>query len=128
MFRALSAVILLLLLHLHSAATCSATGQITSVSVSPDGKFVAATYEKGHTSFIYKIALDTGDATRLTDAKTGVESSPSFSPDGTRIAYSYSPGNGEHSRIVIGNLGGSDLRPWLPSETSDFRPLFSPDN
>jgi Tol biopolymer transport system component len=126
MFRALSAVFLLFLLH--SVATCSATGQITSVSVSPDGKFVAATYEKGHTSFIYKIALDTGDATRLTDAKTGVESSPSFSPDGTRIAYSYSPGNGEHSRIVIGNLDGSDLDSWSPSETSDFRPLFSPDN
>jgi Tol biopolymer transport system component len=126
MFRALSAAFLLLLLH--SVVTCSATGQITSVSVSPDGKIVAATYEKGHTSFIYKIALDTGDATRLTDAKTGVESSPSFSPDGTRIAYSYSPGNGEHSRIVIGNLDGSDLDSWSPSETSDFRPLFSPDN
>ena len=126
MFRALSAAFLLLLLH--SVVTCSATGQITSVSVSPDGKIVAATYEKGHTSFIYKIALDTGDATRLTDAKTGVESSPSFSPDGTRIAYSYSPGNGGHSRIVIGNLDGSDLHSWPPSDTSDFRPLFSLDN
>ncbi len=120
----------LLLLLAYPLATCSAatSGQISSISFSPDGKFVAVTYEKGHNSFIYKIAIDTGRAARLTDAKTGVESSPSFSPDGKRIAYSYSPGNGEHSRIVIGNLDGSGLHSWPPSETSDFRPLFSPDN
>jgi Tol biopolymer transport system component len=128
LFKVLRASLFLLLLHSLAAFSAAASGQISSVGISPDGKFIAVTYENGHTSFIYKIDADTGGAARLTDAKTGVESSPSFSPDGKRIAFSYSPGNGEHSRIIIGNLDGSDLHPWSPSEASDFRPLFSPDN
>jgi Tol biopolymer transport system component len=100
-----------------------------SVAVSADGKFVAVAYEKDHTSFIYRIAMDTGNATRLTDAKTGAESCPDFSADGRRIAFSYSPGNGAHSRIVIGNIDGSDLHPWSPSsQGNDFWPVFSPDD
>jgi Tol biopolymer transport system component len=72
--------------------------------------------------------VDTGNATRLTDAKTGEESSPAISADGKRIAYSYSPGKGAHSKIVLGNLDGSDPHPWSPSEGNDFWPVFSPDN
>jgi tricorn protease-like protein len=98
-----------------------------SVSVSPDGRFIAVDFVKGNTSFIYKIAVDTGIATRLTDAKTGDESGLSFSPDGKLIAYSYSPGNGERSRIIVGNNDGSDLHTWSPSEVRDFSPMFSPD-
>jgi Tol biopolymer transport system component len=101
---------------------------IGSVAVSPDGKLIAVDVEKGGTSFIHKIAVDTGNATRLTNAKTGEESMPAFSPDGKRIAFSYSPGNGVHSSIVIGNVDGSSLRPWSPSESNDFSPVFSPDN
>jgi Tol biopolymer transport system component len=99
-----------------------------SVAISPDGKLIAVDVGKGSTSFIYKIAVDTGSATRLTNAKTGEESGPAFSPDGKRIAFSYSPGNGVHSSIVIGNVEGSGLRPWSPSESNDFSPVFSPDN
>ncbi len=128
MFKILRASLFLLLLHPLAAISATTSGQISSVGISPDGKSIAVTYEKGYTSFIYKIDVATGSAARLTHAKTGVESSPSFSPDGKRIAFSYSPGNGEHSRIVIGNVDGSDLQPWSPSEASDFRPLFSPDN
>jgi Tol biopolymer transport system component len=117
-------------LFLHPLVACAGqpTGRIGSISVSPDGSFLAVTYEKDGAQFVYKIAMDTGNATRLTDAKTGQESSPALSADGKRIAYSYSPGNGMASRIVVGNVDGSDLRPWSPSETSDYRPLFSPDN
>jgi Tol biopolymer transport system component len=129
MFRVLRAVSLLLLLLIPLAA-CSgeSRGQMREVSVSPDGKFIALVYVKDGTSFIYRIASDTGNATRLTDAKTGAESSPSFSSDGKQIAYSYSPGNGAHSRIVIGNADGSGSHPWATSETDDFRPVFLPDN
>jgi Tol biopolymer transport system component len=101
---------------------------IGSVAVSPDGKLIAVDFEKGGTSFIYKIAVDTGNATRLTNAKTGEESMPAFSPDGKRIAFSYSPGNGVHSSIVIGNVDGPSLRPWSPSESNDFSPVFSSNN
>jgi Tol biopolymer transport system component len=120
----------LLVLLLIPRVTCggASDGRMTSVSVSPDGKVIAVTYEKERTLFIYKISMDTGEATRLTDAKDGTESSPAFLAGGKRIVYSYTPGNGEHSRIVIGNADGSGLHPWTNSETDDFRPLFSPDN
>ena len=91
-------------------------------------KTITVDFGKGSTSFIYKIAVDTGSATRLTNAKIGEESRPAFPRDGKRIAYCYSPGNGAHSSIVIGNMDGSDLRPWSPSESNDFSPVFSPDN
>jgi Tol biopolymer transport system component len=120
----------LLLILLFPPISCSArsSGQMRAVSISPDGKLIAVDFERGSTSFIYEITVDTGNATRLTDAKTGEESSPAFSPDGKRIAYSYSSGNGAPSRIVIGNVDGSDLRPWPASGAADFWPTFSPDD
>jgi Tol biopolymer transport system component len=126
--RALRGGTLLLLLLTRMSYGGSSSAQIRSVAVAPDGKLIAVDFGKGNTSFIYKIAVDTGSATRLTNAKTGEESTPAFSPDGKRIAYSYSPGNGAHSSIVIGNVDGSDLRPWSPSESNDVLPVFSPDN
>jgi len=117
------------LLFLSSLVTCSgkSSGQIRSLALSPDGKVIAVDFGKGDTSFIYKVTVDTGKASRLTDAKTGQESFPSFSSDGKKIAYSYSPGNGASAKIVIGNIDGSELHPW-PSEPGDFWPIFSPDN
>jgi Tol biopolymer transport system component len=108
--------------------TGSPSGQMNGLAVSPNGKLIVVTYEKGDSAFIYEVSVDTGSATRLTKAATGWESSPSFSPDGKRIAYLYSPGNGAHSRIVIGDIDGSDLHPWSTSGTDDFRPLLAPDN
>lgn len=118
------------LLFLHPLMACAgkSSGQIRSLAISPDGTIIAVDFGRGNTSFIYRVNVDTGIATRLTDAKTGAESGPAFSPDGRRIAYAYLPGNGAHSGIVIGNVDGSDLRPWSPSESNDFSPVFSPDN
>jgi Tol biopolymer transport system component len=128
MFRFARAGFFLLLLYPLAPCSGKSSDQMRSLALSPDGKFIAVDFGKGDTSFIYMIAADTGKASRLTDAKAGQESSPSFSPDGKRIAYSYSSGNGAHSGIVIGNVDGSDLHPWLPSEGNDFSPVFSPDN
>lgn len=102
-------------------------GRIETLSVSPDGKLIAATYETAHTRLIYRIALDTGRATRLTKTESGWESSPTFSPDGKQIAYSYNPGDGAGSQIMIGNPDGFEFHVWSPSAGSSFRPLFSPD-
>jgi len=120
----------LILLFLLRPMIClgKSPDHIESVAVSPDGKIIAVDFEKGGESFIYKISVDIGNATRLTDAKTGHESSPTFSPDGKRIAYTYSPANGRHSSIVIGNIDGSDLRSWSSPEGSDYWPVLSPDN
>lgn len=106
----------------------SSSSQIRSLAISPDGKFIAAGFGKDNTSFIYRISVDTGVATRLTDAKTGVESGPAFSPDGKRIAYSYTPSNGGHSIIVTRNIDGSDLRSWASSGGNDYWPVYSPDS
>jgi hypothetical protein len=121
--RTLTAALLLL------SFTCVLSGagssdQIRSVAVSPDGKLLAVDFRKDNTSFIYKIAVETGVATRLTDAKDGEESSPAFSSDGKRIAYAYQPSDHRRSRIVIVNVDGSEPRQWSPSKVNDFSPVF----
>jgi Tol biopolymer transport system component len=104
--------------------------RMESVSVSPDGKTIAVDFIKGKTSHIFLIALDTGNATRLANDSKGEESDLSFSPDGKHIAYTYFPPDGQRSRIMVGNVDGSDLHSWLPSvdDVRDFSPVFSPDN
>jgi Tol biopolymer transport system component len=118
------------LLFLHPLVSCAGTtpNQIRSVAISPDGKSIAVDFGKDNSSFIYKVSVDTGVATRLTDATTGVELSPAFSPDGERIAYSYSPTSRAHSSIVMVNVDGSDLHSWASSGGNDYWPVFSPDN
>lgn len=105
----------------------TSSGQIRSVAISPDSKLVAASFEKeGNKAFIYRVAVETGVAIRLTAAKDGEESSPA-SPDGERIAYTYWPGNHKRPRIVIVNIDGTDSREWSPTRVSDSTPVFSPD-
>jgi Tol biopolymer transport system component len=123
----IGALVLLLLLA-RTLYAGSSKWQITTLAVSPDGRLIALVAQKDRTSFIYKVPIDTGIATRLTDAKDGEENSPSFSADGKRIAYSYEPGDHRRSRIVIANVDGSDARQWSPSNVADLSPVLSPDN
>src|ERR1700693_2226931 len=106
----------------------SPSGQLNGLAVSPDGKVILVTYQNRDTSFIYMVCVDTGEAIRLTKAKTGWESSPSFSPDGKRIVYAFYPDKAARSRIVIVNADGSDAHEWSPSGVADFSPVLSPDN
>jgi Tol biopolymer transport system component len=121
-------MLLLLSTSLLLASDSNNTAQIRGLSVSPDGKLLAVDLGKGGTSFIYKIAVDTGKASRLTNATTGEESSPSFSADGKRIAFAYFPPSGSHSEIVFANVDGSAIQHWSPQEATDFSPVLSPDN
>jgi WD40-like Beta Propeller Repeat len=77
----------LLFLTLATSFLCGgdSRSQIRSVAISPDGKLIAVDYGNGQASHIYKVPVDTGVATRLTNARTGNESAPAFSPDGKRI-------------------------------------------
>jgi len=98
-----------------------------SVAVSPDGRLLAIDFGDDSTSFVYKIDVESGNATRLTDTKVGRESSPAFSPDGKRISYSYSRGKGQPSSVVTENVDGSNLHSWSPSGGNDYWPVFSLD-
>jgi dipeptidyl aminopeptidase/acylaminoacyl peptidase len=124
-------VCLFSLMCLALSTSCGTSpNRMESVSVSPDGKTIAVDFVKGETSHIYLIAIDTGNATRLTNDNTGEESDLTFSPDGKHIAFTYFPRDGSPSRIVIGNIDGSDFHGWAPSQDKvrDFSPVFSPDN
>ncbi|HWF91676.1 MAG TPA: hypothetical protein VN684_05290 [Terriglobales bacterium] len=97
-----------------------------SFTFSPDGKYIAAVYSNSDSSFIYKIPLATGLASRFTKATEGFEGTPSFSPDGKQLAYSYWPkGKKTHSYIVIMNPDGLSSFRWPPSDADDFSPVFS---
>jgi len=120
----------LVLLFLFARTSYGRTSrwQITSVAVSPDARLVALVAEKDSTSLIYTVAVDTGDAKRLTAAKDGKETSPTFSPDGKRILFAYEPGDHTRSRIVIVNVDRPDVHQWFPSTLTNLSPVFSPDN
>lgn len=105
----------------------SPSARIESVTISPNGKLLAIDLWIRDSSFIYKVDVVSGNATRLTDAKAGGESSPAFSPDGTRIAYSYSPGKGQPSSIITQNVGDSNVHAWPSSGEGDYWPEFSLD-
>jgi TolB protein len=115
-------------LLLSSAAARKLHHRVEALAISPDGKVIALSYLSGDTTFIYTVALDTGNAVRLTSANAGKELSPAFSPDGKRVAYAYFAGKGTNSRIIIVNADGSEPHSWSTPEASDFGPLFSSDN
>lgn len=121
-------VLFLLFLHPLIALAGKSSGQIRSVSLSPDGKTIAVEFSKGSSAFIYKVSVDTGNATRLTTAEAGYESSPSFSADGKRIAFTYRPEAGSHAGIVFVNIDSSDIQQWSSTEVTAFSPALSADN
>ena len=65
-FKRLALCVAFLLLVPLLARSATSVGRMESVSVSPDGNFLAVDFVKGETSFIYRISVDTGLATRLT--------------------------------------------------------------
>ena len=104
------------------------SGRIESVAISPNGKLVAVEFAKAGSSFVYVVPVDTGIASRLTNAKTGKEGSPAFSADGKRVVFTHWPGEGARSRIVITDTDGLSMHEWSPSNEEDRSPVFSPDN
>jgi Tol biopolymer transport system component len=122
--------IVLFFLFLHPLIACAgkSSGQMGSISLSPDGKIVAVEFKKGSSAFIYMVPVDTGNATRLTTAKAGYESSPAFSADGKRIAFTYWPEGGDDAGIVFVNIDGSGMQQWSPTGAAAFSPALSADN
>lgn len=86
------------------------TGSVAELSMSPDGKYVAANATDNVGDQVFAFALDDG-AARAVSADKAEHQSPSWSPDGKRLAYTrYSArrdgvamidANGSRERIVV---------------------------
>jgi Tol biopolymer transport system component len=111
----------------HCVCSTKSYGQISELAVSPEGKTIVVTYQKGHSSFIYKIALNTREATRFTHAVIGEESSPAFSTDGKLVAYAYYVPKNLSQRIIVRNVDGSGEHSIAASGTANVGETFAPD-
>src|SRR6266481_6218628 len=103
MIRTVRYGLIVLILLPSFACKASSNGELHGINVSPDGKLLAVTFVKDKSFFIYRIPLDKGQASRITQNETGEEGGVTFSPDGKLIAYSYVPTRG-HQRIVVMNV------------------------
>jgi len=126
MFRLIRICCSFLLLCPSISCAGKSTGEIDGIQVSPDQKFIAVTFVKEKSFTIYRIALDSGHATRFTTARSGEESAPTFSPDGKLVAYSYVP-KGEPQRIIVMNTDGSNQRSFGESGPANLDATFAPD-
>lgn len=102
-------------------------GAIGDATFSPDGEFILLSRSQANSEFLYKVAISSGAATRLTSASSGFEGSPSYSHDGKQIAFSYTARKGGHSRIFVVDANGISPRPLFSSEENaeDLFPKFA---
>ncbi len=93
-------------------------------ALSPDGKQVAFQSHKDGNWELYRLQLDSGQVTRLTN-QLAYDGAPSWSPDGTHIAFeSYRAGDLD---IWVMNADGSGLVNLTPDEPNyDYGPAWSP--
>ena len=100
----------------------SDTGLTTDPAISPDGKLVAYSSDRGGGGNLDIWVQQTagGPPVRLTTDEAN-ERQPSFSPDGTKIVFRSERENG--GIYVVSALGGESVR----VATSGFNPQFSPD-
>lgn len=120
--------ITILVAYLFTASGCRAGGaaEFGPVTFSRDGKFIVFSHSKGESCFLYKTNLATGQATRLTQAKTGCEASPAYSPDGKVIAFSYATKKSAKANIYLVDSDGTNQRHIVQSESDDTFPIFAP--
>ena len=95
---------------------------------SPDGKYIAFTSLRDGHEQIYKLDLETGEVTRLTETETNKKTrQPTWSPDGTQIAYTLWR-VGLNQIWVMTNAGKAQQQLVRSgSELSDYFPAWSPD-
>lgn len=90
---------------------------------SPDGQWIAYTFSENDEYFLYRMAADGGESTRLV-GKVFDFRAPAWSPDSKWIAYiSEQDGNAELYRMRV---DGSDLQRLTDNEVTDQSPAWSP--
>lgn len=95
---------------------------------SPDGKAIAFTSLRDGYPQLYKLDLESGDITRLTETELNVQvRQPDWSPDGTQIVYTLRR-VGVFQIWVMTSAGKAQQQLVRSgSQVSDFLPAWSPD-
>ncbi|MDY5858416.1 MAG: peptidase S41, partial [Porphyromonas sp.] len=107
-----------------TSATLAATEQplwLRYPSISPDGKYIAFTYQGD----IYKVPTEGGQAQRLT-TNSAYDYQPVWSPDGKQIAFA-SDRNRMGMNLYIMNSNGGEARLLTQHTASKVPYSFSPD-
>src|SRR5260370_7318608 len=81
-----------LALFIVTLAGCSRSEgpRFQGFTFSPEAKYILSPYDRSGSTFIYKIALNSGKAARFTKPTNGFKRSPSFSPAANRIPHPFS--------------------------------------
>lgn len=111
-------------LDLHPAIKPVITGIDAYPRPSPDGKSVTFVSDRSGGLEIYRVNLDTGDISRLTNNDAS-DNMPVFSPDGEKILF-MSDRSGDYE-IWEMNTDGSDPVKITNNPANDFRPRYSSD-
>ncbi|WP_333684566.1 Tol-Pal system beta propeller repeat protein TolB [Pontibaca methylaminivorans] len=89
----------------------------------PDGRSVVFSLERGGNTDIYRLDLDSGTKTQLTDAPS-IETAPSYSPDGSQIVFE-SDRSGTPQLYVMA-AGGGEARRISTGQGRYGTPVWSP--
>ncbi len=98
-----------------------------AVAFSPDGQYIAFSYVKGSSGFLYRARLDGSECKRITNHTKGFELNPAFSPDGKQVAYEYSDNEHGGYAIFIADIQTGFFRPLVNLSDEDAWPIFAPD-
>ncbi len=102
------------------------TPDVSSPSVSPDGKTILFSTDVGGDATIYSAKRDGSDAKPLFVWKGAVTLEPSWSPDGKSIVVSSSRGTGNFN-IWTTDADGKNEKQLTDNKSNETSPSFSPD-
>jgi Tol biopolymer transport system component len=98
-----------------------------AVAFSPDGEYIAFSYVKGSSGFLFRARLDGRECKRVTTHTKGFEFNPAFSPDGKHVVYQFSDQDFGWSKIYVADIQTGFSRLLIDMGDDDSWPIFSKD-